>query len=188
MFEKLFKTELVVSEKLEEYLNDVIGFIDCGEEKYIGDNLIIYLERDRKINTRNSIVALIQTFSLSNNHLSPNSPTHFRNMFPQGNMDSLDLEILINYSVLGILNSTLNKARNCHHHYREKMLRTAGIKFEMNRNINKRAEFYANRIELLISEREQYIDKLKEASTSSFDFTDSTIISYRKKLKTIGRK
>ena len=172
---KSVETQPVVSEELEQYLTTVIGSIDCGEVKSVGDNNIIDLEQKRRNYSRNSALLLVEHFGL--NHAAPNSPQNLSAMFPQEFANSLNLDVMISYTILGILKAVLHDVDENRISYYDAKSHSQGIKYDMNNHIYKRANWYYEALKRLALEMEVRINGLLDNSIPPFDFTNPSLLS-----------
>lgn len=174
------ETEICINEKFNEFVDNLIGEIYCGDKTYIGDDQIIEIETQRKINAKKGVIALYETY-MSDNFID--APNRLSTMFPSGKMNSFDFERLISYFLLGQFNITYSNIKQAEVSASQRRSKARGIQLEMERRIHKRLHFYSSDLDNIICNIRKHLEILEETQQPTFDFKN-TDITYKKRMKT----
>ena len=178
MLKNFIKKEIIISEKLETYINEVVDSIDMGITTCRFD-LVPTIERDRKYASREAILALImrckpqilQIDSISNG--------------PKRNIDSKMLEKMINYTLLGILKTCQDTIEKARHDYFD--CETSQEKSPLDLEMEKRfKEYYEHLIDLII-EKEELLHEMAEDSYVPFNFEDEKLITCKTSFRFLNK-
>lgn len=176
------ENEQVVSEEFEQYISQIVGSVDCGERKYIGDDIIIDLEQSRVMTARSGIIALYELYV----PVSQNAPKHLQAMHPNAVLSASDFEKIIHHFNLGILKMTLDKANANREYYYNRRASSSGVKYDMNNGIYRRARYYGGQLEELINLTNEKIRMLSEGQEPLLKPDDNNI-SYKKRFRPFSR-
>ena len=162
-----------INEELIKYIDYIIGSIDCGCESNYINGYIIEMERARVLRSKEVIMNLLNTLPCQ--HIVYMYHKEVRGLTNVDVIDILDVEMLINYALIGVLNIIKNKNICCMRHYSDDVL--------LNRNsesllIVERAKYYDNELDKLISCRQQHLNKISSTNDPTIDF-----FNYQKQIK-----
>ncbi len=153
------------SEEFEKYLNKLIGNISFDDPN-LDQEYVHSIDNARIIQSRHAINAMISSISGENIIIMFCKNTKGLRNF--GDIDALDLEILLNHLVLGILVSIKNKNKLCLSHYRDKVLSIESANsLAYNHAIIYSADYYDQELDKLIAEKHNTISELLHENVPS---------------------
>ena len=168
--------EFCIDENFNDFIDNLIGNIDCGENHHYGDEYIIEIEEQRKINAKKGVIALYEAYISDDLAVGPN---HLSVMFPNGKMNYFDFERLISYFLLGqfnIINSNVTQSAAA---ASKRTFQTRGYELTIAIRVHKRYNWYRAYLEDVISNIKQHIETLEETQRPTFDFSNVGV-SYKK--------
>ena len=156
------KKELNRETKFDEYLDSLIGVINFNDPD-LDFEYLYKIDSARLIQSKHAVSSMIESISSEQVMIMFEKDTVGLRNFAE--IDALDLEILLNHLVLGILVSIKNKNKACLKHYQDKVLfiETANA-IKYNHAIIYSADFYDQELTRLINEKQATIDKLLETN------------------------
>ena len=154
-----------ISEQFEKYLNELVGNINLDDQN-LDQEYVHGIDAARIIQSRHAINAMISSISSENIIIMFNKDTKGLRNF--GDIDALDLEILLNHLVLGVLVSIKNKNKMCLNHYQDKVLCVESANgLAYNHTIIYSANYYDQELDKLIAEKHNRIDELLHENVPS---------------------
>ena len=152
------------------YLKKLIGSINL-EDPNLNLEYIYNIENARLIQSQHAINSMIESISGERIMTMFNKETKGLRNF--ADIDALDLEILLNHLVLGVLTSIKNKNKMCLRHYTDKVLLSKNIDaLNYNHSIIYSASYYDVEMNKLISERKNKISDLLVNNTPDDSLTN----------------
>ena len=153
----------LMSEEFKKYLNELIGVIKLDDPN-LDMEYVHHIDAARIIQSKHAIASMIQSISGENIIVLFNKDTKGLRNF--GEIDALDLDILLNHLVLGVLVSIKNKNKMCLKHYNDKVLYIENLDaLTYNHSIIYSADYYDKEITELINKRQITINELLETNT-----------------------
>jgi len=154
---------------LEKFIDDLIGSINCEEDKNINKEYINKLEFARIDQSRNVVLSLLKNIPKEKLVYIYNKDT--RALMDFNDIDTLDIQILLSYTVLCISEIIKNKNLIYLRHYNDKILLFKDIDdIDLIHSIIYSAYWYDNKISELIDEEKENINKLLKSNHPTFDF------------------
>lgn len=154
--------------EMQEYLESIIGSIECGSGTQIENEYIVRLEKARVKRSKEVINNLLKELPLE--EVTYLYHKEVRGLINVDEIDALDAELLINYSVLGVFNVIKNKNLTCLKHYSDQVVIENN---ELARKIINKAKYYDTELMKLIVEKENFIERLLTTNDPTFDFIDA---------------
>ena len=154
---------------LEKFIDNLIDSINCEEDKAINKEYINKLEFARIDQSRKAVLSLLKNIPKEKLVYIYNKDT--RALIDFNDIDTLDIQILLSYTVLGISEIIKNKNLIYLRHYKDKILLFKNIEdVSLIHSIIYSAYWYDNKINDLINEEKANINKLLKSSQPTFDF------------------
>ncbi len=169
----------------DEYLDSLIGRIDYSnfidyDKKYIQN-----MEKVRLIQSKNIIESIIA--GLPKNNITYIYTKDIKKYKAPEELDIVDIEIILNSSVLTILKIIKNKNNLKHRLYSDNLLSCDNIKsYNSNHLMIYTTDIYSKELDKLINEKEKVISNLlkhNEPTIDEIDMLNEIQASYYKKYK-----
>ena len=167
------------TERLNTYINSLIDIVDIKDSN-IDINYLEEIENARIKQTLEAIYAVINSVPKERLVYFYNRDTRCLNDF--NDVDALDIDILLNYSVLGVLNIFKNKNLSSLRHYHDRVL------FQSNSNyhdhlIISTAYLYNDAIDKLIDGKQSHISTIFKTNQPNYDLlkdVEENFVYYKK--------
>lgn len=154
--------------QFELYIERMIGNIDCGDPDDLANSIIYKLELARKHQSMLMIKSILK--NIPKEKLIYVYCRQLRGIAHLDDIDILDLDILINNSVLGVFYTTKSKTMACLKHYSDMVICTDAYSVKLNHQTIERVKCYQQQLDALINVRQEEIEKLMTTCEPNYNF------------------